>query len=173
MNMNVISMSRWFLTLFALTVLCGMGAAQAQVKIGFVNTDKIFRESPQAKAAQTKLDAEFSKRQKELQDSAARLKVASEKYEKDGPTLAEAERTKRQKELVDQDRDLQRRDRELREDFNTRRNEELQAVLERANRVVKEVAQQEKYDIVFQEAVYVNPAIDITDKVLKVLATAK
>jgi outer membrane protein len=171
-KMNMKFLSRVVL-ISIVTLLAGISSAQAQVKIGFVNTDKIFRESPQAKAAQTKLDAEFSKRQKDLQDSAARLKTASEKFEKDAPTLAEAERTKRQKDMVDQDRDLQRRDRELREDFNTRRNEELQAVLERANRVVKEVALQEKYDIVFQEAVYVNPAIDITDKVLKALTTAK
>lgn len=171
MSLNVISLSRMTL-LTAVLALLTLGVAQAQTKIGFVNTDRIFRESPQAKAAQTKLEQEFAKRQKDLQDQAARLKASSEKFEKDAPALSEAERNKRQKDLLEQDRDLQRRDRELREDFNARRNEELQAVLERANRVVKEVAQQEKYDIVFQEAVYVNPAVDITEKVLKALGTA-
>jgi outer membrane protein len=172
LNMFVATPTRLLGLLVLLASVGFVGAAQAQSKIGFVNTDRIFRDSPQAKAAQTKLEAEFSKRQKELQDQAARLKTSSEKFEKDSPTLSEAERNKRQKDLLEQDRDLQRRDRELREDFNTRRNEELQAVLERANRVVRDVAQQEKYDIVFQEAVYVNPAIDITEKVLKVLNAA-
>jgi outer membrane protein len=164
-------MSKFILVAMTLGFV-SIAAAQAQAKIGFVNTDRIFRDSPQAKAAQAKLEQEFSKRQKDLQDQAARLKTTSEKFEKDAPTLAEAERSKRQKDILEQDRDLQRRDRELREDFNARRNEELQAVLERANKVVREVAAQEKYDIVFQEAVYVNPAIDITEKVLKALSSA-
>jgi outer membrane protein len=150
-----------------------MTTALAQSKIGFVNTDRIFRDATPAKAAQVKLEQEFARRQKDLQDQAGRLKATSERFEKDAPTLSEQERTRRQRELVEADRDLQRKDRELREDFNARRNEELQAVLERANRVVREIAQQEKYDIIFQEAVYVNPAIDITEKVLRVLNNGK
>lgn len=145
-------------------------SAQAQeARIGFVNTERIFRESGPARQAQQKLEAEFAKRNKELQDGAARVKAMSERLEKDGPTLSEAERLKRQREIAEQDRDLQRRDREFREDLNQRKNEELAVVLERANRVIRQIAETEKYDIIFQEAVYANPRIDITDKVIRVL----
>jgi outer membrane protein len=97
------------------------------------------------------------------------LRVASEKFEKDAPTLTEAQRTVRQRTLVEQDRDFQRKRREFQEDLSNRKNEELQAVLERANRIVKQVAEAEKYDVILQEAVYFNPKHDITDRVIKAL----
>lgn len=148
--------------------------AQAEeVRIGYVNTDRIFREANTAKAAQTKLEQEFSKREKELVDIGNTLKTASEKLEREAPTLSEAQRGSRQKQLVDQDRDFQRKRREFQEDLNARKNEELQQVLERANRVVKQVAEAEKYDVVLQEAVYINPKLDITEKVIKALNAAK
>ena len=122
--------------------------AQGQeVKIGFVSTERIFRDAAPAKAAQAKLETEFAKRDRELQDMAAKLKGMSDKL----------------------DKDFQRRQREFREDLNQRRNEELAVVLERANKVIKQIAEAEKYDVVFQEAVYSSPRIDITDKVLKAL----
>jgi len=143
---------------------------QAQeFKAGFVNTDRIFREASSAKLAQSKLEQEFSRREKEIVELAAAIKSMSEKYERDAPTLSESQRVTRQKQLVDQDRDMQRKRREFQEDLNARKNEELQQVLERANRVVKQVAEAEKYDAIFQEAVYINPKHDITDKVLKIL----
>ena len=86
--------------------------------------------------------------------------------------MAESQRATRQKQLVDQDRDFQRKRREFQEDLNARKNEELQQVIERANRVVKSLAEAEKYDLIVQEAVYVNPKHDITDKVLKSLNAA-
>ena len=144
--------------------------AQAQeFRIGFVSTDRIFKEAGTAKAAQAKLEQEFSKREKELVDLGSALKAMADKFEREAPTLAEGQRVTRQKQLVDQDRDFQRRRREFQEDLNARKNEELQQVLERANKVVKQVAEAEKYDLILQEAVYVNPKHDITDKVLKVL----
>lgn len=143
---------------------------QAQeFRIGFVSTDRIFKEASTAKAAQAKLEQEFSRREKELVDLRATLKSMADKFEREAPTLPEAQRTTRQKQLVDQDRDFQRKSREFQEDLNARKNEELQQVLERANKVVKQVAEAEKYDLVLQEAVYVNPKHDITDKVIKVL----
>lgn len=162
-----------FRTFIALAALVLSTTAFAQAKIGFVNRDRIFSEATPAKAAQAKLEQEFGKRQKDLQDQAAKLKAMSEKFDKDAPTLSDAERARRQQEIVDLDRQLQRRDRELREDFNARRNEELQGLLDRANKVIRDVAQQEKYDIVLQDAVYVNPAIDMTDRVLRVLNNGK
>lgn len=160
------------LFLGSLLAVAGFSASAQEVKIGIVNLDRIFREANTAKAAQTKLEQEFSKREKELNDIAAQLKTSSEKFEREAPTLAETPRSTRQKQLVDQDRDFQRKRREFQEDLNTRKNEELQQVIERANKVVKTVAETEKYDLIIQEAVYVNPRLDITDKVIKALNAA-
>jgi outer membrane protein len=140
-----------------------------ELKIGYVNSDKVMRESAPAKAATSRLESEFTRRDKELNDLGARLKASSERLEKDAPTLSEAERARRQRELVEQDREFQRRRRELQEDFNQRRNEELAAVIERANRVIKQIAEAEKYDLIVQEAVHWSPRVDITDKVIKAL----
>ncbi len=146
------------------------GLAQAQdFKLGFVNTERIFREAATAKQAQAKLEQEFSRREKELVDTGNNLKLASEKFEREAPTLAESQRTSRQKQLVDQDREFQRKRREFQEDLNARKNEEQHIVVERANRAVKQVAESEKYDVIFQEAVYIHPKHDITEKVIKAL----
>lgn len=165
---------KYFSRQCGLAVLLGLAAltgnAQAEdFRVGFVNTDRIFRETTTAKAAQTKLEQEFSRREKELNDLGNNLKTASEKFEREAPTLPESQRVARQKQLVDQDREFQRKRREFQEDLNARKSEELQQVLERANRVVKQVAEAEKYDLVLQEAVYINPKHDITDKVIKAL----
>jgi len=146
-----------------------VSAIAQELKLGFVSTERIFREAAPAKAATAKLEQEFSKRDKDLQDLAAKLKQSAEKLDKDGPVLSDSERSKRQRELGEMDKDFQRRQREFREDLNQRRNEELAVVLEKANKVIKLLAESEKYDIVFQEAVYFSPRIDITDKVLKAL----
>jgi outer membrane protein len=147
-----------------------LAPVQAQeFRIGFVNTDRIFKEASTAKAAQAKLEQEFSKREKDIVDLTTTMKAMVDKFEREGPTLPEGQKTSRQKQLLDQDRELQRKRREFQEDLTSRKNEELQQVLERANRVVKQVAEAEKYDLVLQEAVYVNPKHDITDKVIKSL----
>ncbi len=169
--MKYLSRQCW-LTLLGALVLSAPAFAQ-EFRVGFVNTDRIFREANTAKAAQTKLEQEFAKRDKELNDLGNTIKTLSDKFEREGPTLPEAQRAQRQKQLVDQDRDFQRKRREFQEDLNSRKNEELQQVLERANRVVKQVAEAEKYDVVLQEAVYINPKHDITDKVIKALNAVK
>lgn len=158
--------------LLAMLAICLLPLTNVQAqesKIGFVSTERIFREAAPAKAAQAKIEAEFSRRDKELQDMAARLKGMSEKLDKDAALLSDSERGRRQRELADLDKDFQRKQREFREDLNQRRNEELATVLEKTNKVIKQIAEAEKYDIVFQEAVYASPRIDITDKVLKAL----
>jgi outer membrane protein len=144
-------------------------ASAQEMKIGFVSTERVFREAVPAKQATAKIEQEFSKRDKDLQEVAARLKAMSDKLDKEGPVLSDSERARRQRELSDLDKEFQRKQREFREDLNQRRNEELAGVLERTNRVIKQIAEAEKYDIVFQEAVYISPRIDITDKVLKAL----
>ena len=154
----------------ALAICAASISAHAQeFRIGFVNTDRIFRESAPAKASQTKLEQEFAKREKDLVDMGNTLKAASERFERDAPTMSETQRNTRQKQLVEQDRDFQRKRREFQEDLNNRKNEEFQQVLERANRVVRQVAENEKYDLVLQEAVYINPKHDITEKVIKAI----
>jgi outer membrane protein len=158
----------FLIVLAAAMTFSGLAAAQ-EIKIGFVNTDRIFRDANSAKSAQVKLEQEFSKREKELNAQGEVIKTASEKLERDAPTLAPSQLATRQKQLAEQDRDFQRKRREFQEDLNARKNEELQIVLERANRMVKQVAEAEKYDLVLQEAVYINPKHDITDKVLKAL----
>jgi outer membrane protein len=157
----------------AALVLAAAGAQAQELKIGYVNSDRVLRDAVPAKAAQAKLEAEFSKRDKELNDLASRLKSAADKLEKDAPTLAESERNRRQRELVDQDREIQRKRREFQEDLNQRKNEELAAVVERANKVIKQIFDGEKYDLILQEAVFAGPKVDITDKVIKALNAGK
>ena len=168
-------MSTLFRQLFAVVLFAGVSVfAHAQeIKIGFINTDRIFKEANTAKQAQAKLEQEFSKREKDLNDSGNALKTAVEKFEREAPTLSESQRVSRQKQLGEQDREFQRKRREFQEELNARKNEEFQLVLERANRVIKQVAETDKYDLVLQEAVYINPKHDITDKVLKVINSAK
>lgn len=154
-------------------LLClSAGAGAQELKIGYVNSERVLREATPAKAAQTRLEGEFGKREKELSEQGARLKAAAERLEKEAPTLSESERARRQRELVEQDRDMQRRRREFQEDLTQRKNEELAAVVERANRVIKQIFEQEKYDVILQEAIFAGPRVDITEKVIKALNSA-
>ncbi|MGO4302346.1 MULTISPECIES: OmpH family outer membrane protein [unclassified Cupriavidus] len=154
----------------AAAALCAAAPAMAQeARIAAVNSERILRDSVPAKAAQVKLEQEFSKRDRELQDMAQKIKGMADKLDKDTAVLADSDRQRRQREVADLDREFQRKQREFREDLNQRRNEELAQVLERANRVIRQLAEQRKYDLIVQEAVYVNPRIDITDDVMKAL----
>lgn len=159
--------SRWFLV--AAFAVCGAAASAQESKVAFVNTQRITSESAPAKAATAKLEQEFSKRQKDLGDLQASLKSMGEKFERDAPTMSESQRVSRQKEIGEQSRDFQRKQREFQEDLNARRNEELQQVLDKANKAVRQVAEAEKIDLVVQEAVFFSSKTDITDKVLKIL----
>jgi len=166
-------------------VLCGAMLAspavwaQAQnkdsagVRIGFINTDRVLREAAPARAAQDKLEKEFSPREKAIDDMATALKTASDRFEREAPTLSDSQRQARQRQLMDQDREFQRKRSEFQDDLNSRRQEELQKVIERANTVVKQIAEAEKYDVILQEAVFVNVRLDITDKVIKALDAGK
>ncbi len=161
-----------------LAAMVAFGAAATlahgqELKIGYVNSERVMREAVPAKAAQAKLETEFSKREKDLTDLGARLKTAADKLEKDAPTLSETERSRRQRDLVEQDREFQRKRREFQEDLNTRKNEELSAVLERANKVIKQIFDQEKYDLIVQDAVHWSARVDITKKVIDALNAGK
>lgn len=142
-------------------------------KIGYVNTQRVFRDAPAAVKAQKKLDAEFSRRDQDLQAMAKKLQSLQETLEKNGVTLPESERRNKERELNDLNRDFQRRQREFREDLNLRQNEEMAAVLEKANKAIKQIAENEKFDLILQDVVWVSPKLDITDKVIKSLSEDK
>jgi len=154
-----------------LAVSATFAFAQDSTRIGFVSTERILRDAAPAKAAQQKLEQEFSRREKELQEMAARLKSMGERLERDAAVMSESDRQRRQREYADVEKDFQRKQREFREDLNQRRNEELAQVIEKANRVIKQIAEQEKYDIILQEAVFASPRVDITERVLRALAS--
>jgi outer membrane protein len=163
------SLSRPSLWALLASLAMAMPALAEDFRVGFVNTDRVFREANSAKAAQAKLEQEFARREKELNDLGNTIKAASDKFEREAPTLAEGQRTQRQKQLIDQDREFQRKRREFQEDLSQRKNEELAAVVERANRVIKQIFETEKYDLVLQEAVFAGSRVDITEKVIKAL----
>lgn len=158
---------------FSLVLLFGILQSpligHAEVKIGFVSTERIVKEAESAKLAEKKLVAEFSKREKELFDLSSEIKSESVKLDKEALTLSESIRAVRQKRLLELERDFQRKRRAFQEDLNVRKNEEMQKLLERANKVIKDVAIKDKFDIIFQDAVYASPSLDITTKVLEAL----
>lgn len=168
-------MKRHSASLLIAAVLAGAPVleAVAQSKIGFVNTERIFRESDAAKRAEKKLEGEFSRRERELNDLVTRLRTESDRFQKDLPVMNETQRAQRQRTLGDLELDVNRKQREFNEDVNRRRNEEFSTVLQAANRALKQIAEKEGLDAVFQDAAYANPKLDLTDKVLKALAESK
>jgi outer membrane protein len=159
--------------LLAALLACSAFSANAEVKIGFVNGQRVINESPQAAKAKKKLEKEFERRDQDLQKMAKQLQTMQDALEKNAVTLSESEHRNKEREFNDLNREFQRRQREFREDLNLRQNDEMAAIYDRVNRAVKQVAESEKYDIILQEAVYISPRIDLTDKVIKALNDAK
>jgi len=156
----------------AIALAATLASAQsADYKVGFVNTERLFREAAPAKRAQQKLEREFAGRDSDIQKLNKQVRDLQASLEKDGVTMAESDRRNKERDLANMSRDLQRLQREFREDLNLRRNEELAAVQERANKVIQQIAEAEKYDLILQDpVVYASGRIDITDKVIKALA---
>ena len=154
----------------AITATATIATAQ-EVKVGVVHIERILRDSAPVKASQEKIDREFSQRDKELRDIAARLKTMGDRLERDSSVMSDGDRQRQQREYADVEKEFQRKQREFREDLNQRRNEELAQVIDKANRVIKQIAEQEKYDLILQDAVYASPRTDITEKVLRALST--
>jgi outer membrane protein len=169
--------SKWIqASLVAVIAVFAATSAYAQdtgSRVAVVNSEKVFNESNLAKAMQTRLQNEFTKRQNDLRDSAQKIKTAAEKLDRDAAVMNEAERIRRQRELADQDRELQRKQREFTEDLNQRTFEERAKIAEKANLVLKQIAEQRKLDVIVQEAAYVSPKADITDDVIKALNSLK
>ena len=157
----------------AFATCCMLAASPAllaqELKIGFVSTERVFREAPPALKALKKLEKEFAPREAEVKKVADAAQALQVKLEKEGMTMSASQRRDREAELGRLTRDLQRMQREFREDLNLRKNEELATVLQGANKVIREIAEKEKYDLILQEAVYRSPRLDITDKVIKAL----
>lgn len=152
-----------------------VGTAMAEdYKIGYVNTEKLFREATPAKRATQKLEKEFAARDAELQKLSKQVQTLQTALDKDGATMTEDARRDKERELANMSRDLQRQQREFREDLNLRRNEELSGLQDRANKVITQIAESEKFDLILQEpVVYASKRIDITDKVIKAFSENK
>lgn len=167
-------MKKFTRTIVAASLLAGLSfSAFADFKAGFININRVISEANASKAAQTRLEQEFSKRNKELSALGDNLKRGSDAFERDAPTMSESQRVTKQRELVEQDREFQRKRREFQEDLDNRKNEEVARIFDSAEKIVRQVAEAEQYDVILQEAVYVNPKHDITDKVIKALNAAK
>lgn len=165
-------MKRLFILLFTLALPATPLPAAAQaadIKIGFVNTERVFRDSQQALKAQKKLEKEFQGRDQDIQKMVKQARDLQSHLEKEGLTLSETERAKKQRELANLSRDLQHAQREFREDLNQRRNEEFASVQERARKAIIEIAEKEKFDLIVENVVYASTRVDITDRVLKSL----
>jgi outer membrane protein len=157
-----------------LALLCAGAMAQASAqtgpsRIGFVYTERLMTESKLAKAADAKLQSEFSKRQKQLDDAVQKYKQSREKFDDEAPKLSDVDRTKRTRELLDMEKDVQRMQREYNEDLFQRKNEERAAIAQKAYKLIEQVAEQDHLDVVLQEAIWTSPRIDITDRILKLL----
>lgn len=148
----------------------GLGTNAAEFKIGFVNQERILRESAPAKRGQAKLEKEFAGRKAELDKIEKQGRDLETLLQKETVTIPDAERAAKERQLAQITRDFQRMQREFREDLNLRRNEELATLQERANKVIGDIAEKEKFDLILQEAVFASVKIDITDKVIKALA---
>jgi outer membrane protein len=144
-------------------------AAHAQAKIVYVNTERVLREAAPAQRAQKQLEAEFKQRDQELAQMATQLKATQDEIERSSVTMSDSQRRAKEREFGELNREFQRKQREFREDLNQRRNEQIAQIVEQARREIQRIAKQEEYDVVIQDAVYANPRIDITEKVIKAL----
>jgi outer membrane protein len=159
--------------LTAALIMPALPAFAADLKIGFVDAERIRRESGPAQKAQKKLEKEFAERDKELQKVAKQVKDLQSSLEKDAVTMSESDKRNKEAELARLNREFQRVQREFREDLNLRKNEELGGIIERADKAIKTIAEAEKFDLIVQEAVFRSSRIDITDKVIKALSAEK
>jgi len=155
--------------LFVAGLLVAGSSSAVELKIGFVNSQRILSEAPQATKAKKKIENDFTKRDLELQKLAKQLQTLQENIEKNSATLSETDRHNKEREFSDLNRDFQRKQREFKEDLNLRQNEEMAKIFERVNKVIRGIAETEKYDLILQEAVYASPRIDLTDKIIKIL----
>ncbi len=162
-------LNKIYSSLLAVACLLAVGSASAEVKIGFVNSQRILADAPQAAKAKKKIEKEFEKRDQDLQKLAKQLQTLQESLEKNSVTMSEADRRNKEREFGDLNREFQRKQREFKEDLNLRQNEEMAVIFDRVNKVIKNIAETEKFDLILQEAVYAGQRIDLTERVIKIL----
>lgn len=157
--------------LFAALFMACIAQADAEgFRIGVVDTERILRESDQAIRAEKRIEKEFAARDQEIKKQIKQGKDLQAALEKDGSNMSDSVRRFKERELANLNLNLQTMQREFREDLNLRKNEELAVVLAHADKAIRAIAESEEYDVILQEAVYRNPKVDITDKVLKYLS---
>jgi len=162
-------MKKFFISALTLLLpLFSIASAHAE-KVGFVNTERLLREAPLSIKAQKKLEKEFSPREQDLQKMAKQARDLQNQLDKEGVTMSDSDRKNKERELANLNREFQRQSREFREDLNLRRNEELAVIQEKARKAILDIAKTEKYDLIVEQAIYFNPKIDITDRVMKEL----
>lgn len=160
------------LALFAVTAALAAASApalSADLKIGVVNMERILRESKIALEASNRLNAEGQRRQEEIEGISRRFKARLERFEKDAAAMSEAERVEERRSLAEMERDVTRRSREAREEFNQRRNEEVLLLQNRAGRVVQDLAKKEQFDLVLYEYFFASSRVDLTSRVIEEL----
>ena len=151
--------------------LASVSAIAIDVKIGFISTDRVLRESAPAIRSLKKIEREFEKRSADLAKMQQQFRTLQTQLERDGATMSENDRRNKERELSNLSRELQRTERSLREDLTMRQNDEMTGLQERANAIIKQIADQEKFDLILQEpVVWASPRIDITDRVIRLLA---
>jgi len=156
--------------LVASLITFAASAQSAELKVGYVQVDKILQDAPQTAESGKKLEKEFSPRSQELERMAKQIKDIETVLDKEGLTLSESERRSKERDAQNIKIEFQRKQRELREDINLRKNEELGSLQDRINKAVQSVSEAEGYDLVVYSGVaYASKKIDITDKVLKLL----
>lgn len=152
--------------------LAPSSALAQQLKIGYVDFERVMLLSLPARAMEDKLATEILPRQRQLDELGAHLKAVADQLDKEGPTLSEHDIGRRRRELIDQERDLMRKLREFNEEVAQRRNEQKSELWELTHRAIRQIFKQEKYDLILQDAVMAAPTVDITNEVMKALATA-
>jgi outer membrane protein len=148
-------------------------AAANEFRIGVIDMERIQRESSPSVNAGKKIMKEFEMRDLEIKKISKQIKEIQIYFDKESMPVMDAEHRSKERELANLNVNLQRMQREFREDLILRQNEEMAMVFSRVNKAIKTVAETEKYDLILQEAVYRNPQIDITDKVLQYLSAEK
>ncbi|WP_375792724.1 OmpH family outer membrane protein [Nitrosomonas sp. PY1] len=174
-RLNYLQQNRFFLffTVFGFLsmMVAGFAIFANNIKIGVVNTEKILRESSFALQAQKRIEQEFIPRDDEIKKMMAEARILQDKLEKNGAVIAHNERQNMERDLANLSRKYQRAQKQLREDFSARQNEEYSIILDRINNVISKIAEAEKFDLILQlqDSVYRSQRIDITDKIIKFL----
>ena len=171
MRLSIISISLKLVVLLQLVIISPN--LFAQTKLGYVKVDEVIRKANIAKQAEDRLKKEFAPRDNELKKMGAKLKNLAGKFDKEQSVMTNSDKQKVQREISNLEKEIQRKQRQAREDLTQRKNEELAAVVEKARAVIKRIAVEEKFDLILENSVYASPNIDITQKVIKALNDQK